>query len=406
MIVVYLRFMKLAMKNLIVAVSVLMTGTAVVGARQAAAPAAVAVAPTNVPGPRIQFAKTLYDFGRVKSGEPVKYTYVFTNTGDAMLILSSVQPQCGCTTAGEWTKQVEPGKTGIIPIQFNTAGQSPQVFKQITVTCNVANQPMLYLQLKGSVFKPFDVIPPYAVLNVPPDAETGSVNVTITNNTEEPLILLSAECNNRIFSVQLVTNQPGRAYQLTISAAPPPTRGSAQGQIILKTAWTNTPIIAVTAVVNAQPAVTVIPPYVTLPPGPLPYAVTNSIMIQNNSTNRLELSEPAVNVPGVAAQIKETQLGKSFTAMIAFPQGFEAPQGQQVEFTAKSNNPKYPVVKAIMMQLPRPAAQFRPPPSAPAPTPAAPVNPAPPVAHVPPVKRVSSAPAQPPPMPPPLPSPH
>ena len=79
----------------------------------------------------------MYDFGRIKAGEPVKYTYVFTNTGDALLILNSVQPQCGCTAAGEWTKQVEPGKTGNIPIQFNTMGYGGNVFKQVTVTCNL-----------------------------------------------------------------------------------------------------------------------------------------------------------------------------------------------------------------------------------------------------------------------------
>ena len=72
-----------------------------------------------------------------------------------MLILNNVQPQCGCTTAGEWTKQVEPGKTGSIPIQFNTVGYNGPVFKQVTVTCNVTNQPMLFLQLKGTVYKPY-----------------------------------------------------------------------------------------------------------------------------------------------------------------------------------------------------------------------------------------------------------
>ena len=56
-----------------------------------------------------------------------------------------------------------------------------------------------------------------------------------------------------------------------------------------------------TVVANVQPAVMVIPPYITLAPGPLPNAVTNSVTIQNNSTNLLTLSEPVVNVPGVEA---------------------------------------------------------------------------------------------------------
>ncbi len=124
-----------------------------------------------------------------------------------MLILNNVQPQCGCTAAGDWTKEVEPGKTGQIPIQFNTMGYNGPVFKQITVMCNVTNQSTLFLQIKGTVYKPFDVIPPLAVLNVAPDAESVSIVVTITNNTDEPLMLSPPESNNRMFSAELKTNQ-------------------------------------------------------------------------------------------------------------------------------------------------------------------------------------------------------
>src|SRR5208283_43055 len=118
-------------------------------------------------------------------------------------VLNTVQPQCGCTTAGDWTKQVEPGQTGSIPIQFNTANYNGPVFKQVTVTCNVTNHSPLFLQLKGTVYRAFDLNPPMAVLNIPPDAETASVVVTITNNTEEPLLLSAPESNNHVFAAEL-----------------------------------------------------------------------------------------------------------------------------------------------------------------------------------------------------------
>src|ERR1035438_6336648 len=110
------------LKYLALSVGLMTVGAAVVGAQQTSAPPAAAITSTNVTattngiGPKIQFATPVYDFGRTKSGEPVKYTYVFTNTGDGLLILTAVQPQCGCTAAGDWTKQVEPGKTGLIQI--------------------------------------------------------------------------------------------------------------------------------------------------------------------------------------------------------------------------------------------------------------------------------------------------
>jgi copper(I)-binding protein len=372
--------MKILMKHLALAVGLMTAGTAVVGARQTAAPPAAAEASTNVIGPKIQFATPLHDFGRARAGEPVKYTYVFTNTGDRLLILNTVQPQCGCTTAGDWTRQVQPGNTGSIPIQFNTANYNGPVFKQVTVTCNVTNQPTLFLQLKGTVYKPFDLNPSMAVLNIPPDAETASVVVTITNNTEEPLVLSTPESNNRAFAAELKTNALGKGYQLIVSAVPPTPPGSVQGQISLRTSWTNPAVITVPVAANVQPAVMVIPSYITLAPGPLANAVTNSVSIRNNSTNDLKLSDPVVNVPGVEAEIKEMQPGKSFTALLAFPQGFQIPPGQQVELSVKSSNPKFPVVKVLVVQTPRPAP--------------------PPVRPTPPVKPVPSPAATPPPVPP------
>ena len=347
----------------------------------------------------------MYDFGRMRAGEPVKYTYVFTNTGCGLLVINSVQPQCGCTTAGEWSKQVEPGKTGSIAIQFNTSAYNGPVFKQVTVSCNVSNQPTLFLQLKGTVYRPYDVTPQIAVLNLAPDAESASMVVTITNNSEQPLLLSQPEVNNRAFSVQLITNQLGKGYQVKVSTVAPLPAGSVQGQMTLKTSWTNPTMIPVTLMANVQPAVMVTPPLINLPPGPLPRALTSSVSIQNNSaTNLLRLSEATLNVPGVAVDIRENQPGRSFTAMLAFPQGFQVPPGQQAELSIKTSNLKFPLVKVPVRQMPRPPAPVLPAPPAPAvaPAPSFPLGPA--GAPVEPAGKVSSAASPPPPPRPPLPS--
>jgi hypothetical protein len=390
--------MKIVMNGLVWGFSAAMIGTALAGADPVLAPPTAAVpAVTNVPGPKIRFATPLYDFGRARAGEPVKYTYVFTNIGDATLILTNVQPQCGCTAAGEWTRQVEPGKTGTIPIQFNTMSYNGPVFKQVTVTCNDKTQPTLFVQLKGTVFKPLDVNPQLAVLNIPADMETASALVSITNNTDEPLTLQPPESNNRAFKAELKTIAEGKGYQLLVSVVPPLSQGSVQGQVTMKTSWTNMPVLSVSVYANVQPAVVVIPSHLTLPPAPLASAQTPSVMIQNNGTNVLALSEPSVNAQGVEVQLKEMEPGRKFSALVTFPQGFEVPAGQQVELTLKSSNPKYPVVKVPVTQLPRMAAPpnpIKPPQPAGVDSPPSPlkqvhtglVNPPPPLPDLPPTR--------------------
>src|SRR5687767_5409763 len=99
-------------------------------------PAAATIAQAESSRPRIQFAETVHDFGKVDSGSVLKHDFVFTNTGTATLEITAVNPSCGCTTAGTWEKQIAPGKTGVIPLQFNPAAFSGQVTKPATVICN------------------------------------------------------------------------------------------------------------------------------------------------------------------------------------------------------------------------------------------------------------------------------
>src|SRR5436190_14259766 len=55
-----------------------------------AAPAAEASSISG--GGKIQFEMPTYDFGKSKAGEPVKYTFVFTNIGTEMLEIKNVRP--------------------------------------------------------------------------------------------------------------------------------------------------------------------------------------------------------------------------------------------------------------------------------------------------------------------------
>jgi hypothetical protein len=309
---------------------------------------------TNTGGPRIQFATPVYDFGKVKAGEMVRYSYVFTNAGDAVLEVTHVQPSCGCTTAGEWTKRVEAGKTGLIPVQFDSTKFSGQVFKTVSVTSNDKHQPSTVLQLKGTIWKPIEFAPAYTILTIPPDAPAASTTVKIINNMDEPLELFAPQSSIASFTATLQTNKPGKEFQVTLSAAPPLNPGSLNGKIVLKSTSTNTPQVEVPFWANVQPAVMVLPQQLVLPAGPLSVKSTPALKIQNHSTNALNITEPSINIPGVEFQLKEMQPGKIFSVQLTFPEGFEIPPGQQVAFTAKSSNPSLPQIRVPVMQMPKP----------------------------------------------------
>jgi hypothetical protein len=101
------------------------------------------------PQPEFKFEKETHDFGKIPQGKPVSYTFKFTNIGDQPLIISDVEPTCGCTIA-EYTKTpVKKGATGTITLTFNAAVANPFI-KPATVKSN-AKTPVKVLYLKGEV---------------------------------------------------------------------------------------------------------------------------------------------------------------------------------------------------------------------------------------------------------------
>jgi len=310
---------------------------------------------TNQPGPKIQFSNPVYDFGRVKSGDPVKFTYMFTNIGDQVLELNNVQPQCGCTAAGDWTRRVEPGQTGSIPIQFNTSSYSQPVVKTVTVSCNDKSQPVVVLQLKGTVWKPVEVMPSFAVLNIVPDAPSASALVRITNNTEE-YISVSSEprCSTAAFTATVATNRLGKEFQVEVTAVPPFAPGNARATITFATTSTNLPLVSIGVWSIVQPKLSVLPAQVTLPPGPIAVKTSASVTIQNNSTNLITVSSPECSLTNVELAFKETIPGRAYTATLAFPAGFEIPAGEAPVLTLKTSLAEQPLIRVPVTHLPKP----------------------------------------------------
>lgn len=383
-------------------------------AAQLAAPASVAATPTD--GAHIQFATPVYDFGKVSAGTIVKYDYVFTNTGNAMLTVSDVKVSCGCTTAGTWQRQVEPGKTGSIPIQFNSVNLSGPVLKSVSVTCNDSNQPMVALQLRGTIWKPIDVIPTYAVFNLLADSLTNETKaVRIVNYTSEPLILSAPESGNKSFSAEIKTITLGKEFELLITAVPPFTGTVIQTPILVKTSSTNVPVISVNAIAMIQQAIMVMPNQITLRSAPLPPNTLTGVTVRNNSATKVTLTEPTVTfvtsrleadaslpvakpIPGVEASLKELQPGRVFNIVVRFPEGFEIPPGQRAELSLKTSHPQFPTLKVPIYQIApgRPAPVIAPPP------PVVQAKQGPPAQSQPNPAR-SAAPMPPPPLPPGLP---
>jgi len=323
-------------------------------------PATNAVLPgTVLSGAKIQFATPIYDFGKEHSGTVVKHDFIFTNVGNATLYITNVQSYCGCTVAGEWTREVEPGKTGSIPIEFRTAQLTGGITKAITVSCNDRVLRDQVVQMTGTLWRAIDVNPLFTILTIPAESSSNASSVVrIVNNEEVPLQLSQPTSSNPAFTAEVITNKAGKEFDLVVRANPPAQPNNQQAIINLKTSSTNIPALNITALAIVQPLVVVAPQQITLQGGPLPHALPVTLQLFNNSTNSLVLSEPSINSPEVRLELKEEEPGRKFSLTVAFPAGFEIPAGQRLELKLNSSLAQLPVIKVPVMQL----AVRRPPP--------------------------------------------
>lgn len=105
----------------------------------------------RINAPKIEFAKTDYDFGQINEGQVVEYEFSFTNTGKSDLIIRKIKSSCGCTTVEPSDKVIKSGKTSTFKASVRTKGLSGRNTKSITVISNDPVNPNVVLRMSGIV---------------------------------------------------------------------------------------------------------------------------------------------------------------------------------------------------------------------------------------------------------------
>jgi hypothetical protein len=96
------------------------------------------------------FLEEIHNFGSLKAGEIVSFTFVFRNEGTKTLTITNVDSGCGCTEVKIPNKEIGPGKEGQIEVIYNSAGEVGKQLKTITLFSN-AEQKQKQLFIKANV---------------------------------------------------------------------------------------------------------------------------------------------------------------------------------------------------------------------------------------------------------------
>jgi hypothetical protein len=103
---------------------------------------------------RAKFKEVAWDFGKIKQGEILTHEFVFTNEGDAPLVIEKVATSCGCTAALASEEKIGPGKEGRIKASFDSRGYSGRIVKYVYVDSNDADKSRRELSLNAEIEVP------------------------------------------------------------------------------------------------------------------------------------------------------------------------------------------------------------------------------------------------------------
>jgi hypothetical protein len=181
-----------------------------------------------------------HDFGEVQVGSDTQAHVCLHQHGSATLEILQVRPSCGCTTAGEWEKRVEPGATGRIPIQFSSASFSGLIQKTVSVVTNDPRQSNVVLHIKATVWVPLEVTPKTVMFQYDSDAPTAATQtIKIISNLKEPLRVAGTAISHPAFRTELQTVKEGKEYALLVSTVPPIGTGMIAAPFFIRSSDTN-----------------------------------------------------------------------------------------------------------------------------------------------------------------------
>ncbi len=148
--------------------------------------------------PRIQFDKTVYDFGSTGGVQSVTGTFTFSNVGDADLSVQNPKPSCGCTVASVNPDRLKPGEKGELVFTLTTYNVGGLITKTISVPSNDPKNTNVVLTIQMDNQLTYVLTPTTLTLG---DLLVGAVtNVTIeVRRTDgKPLLIDRAEAGGAV----------------------------------------------------------------------------------------------------------------------------------------------------------------------------------------------------------------
>lgn len=160
-----------------------------------------------------------YDWGKLVQGDIPRHSYTLHNDGTAALEIHRVRSSCGCTKI-EWTKTIEPGKSGIVTIALDTKSlKARRVYKVATIESNDPQNPSVELILGGVLQPVFEQTP--AIVSLAGRAgDTKKAVIAVTPGFGNYVGFAEARSLMGHVRIEEIDRPPSNGFRVEVSAFP------------------------------------------------------------------------------------------------------------------------------------------------------------------------------------------
>ncbi|MBN2444617.1 MAG: DUF1573 domain-containing protein [Spirochaetales bacterium] len=282
-------------------------------------------------GPAIKFSNHIYKFGEINEGDKVEYTFSFINSGTDTLLIKNVRGTCGCTVPGNYTREIAPGKSGEIPVVFNSFGFQGNVIKTIKVETNIPDTEPFSLTLEGNI----NVIVELSTRTIwlgqtRKDGPPLKGSIILNNHTETPMKIIKAEVSGKQCVVKVIPIVEGKEYEVELTVSPPFKEDQVREILTITTNIKGKEVIDVQYHYYGIADIEVGPKEIIVYLKNMQPDSMRIITIQSHIDELFELTNPLVHGKNMDLTVETLVPGKHMQLLIKFKEGFTFPENESM----------------------------------------------------------------------------
>jgi thiol-disulfide isomerase/thioredoxin len=294
----------------------------------------------------------VHDFGEIRAAI-VNHTFLLRNIGKADLHVEEVKPTCSCTAAGDMPKVIKAGERAELPFRLSTTRYNGSFSTTINIRTDDPAHPQTVLTLRGTARRPMLVDTQFLNFGRVKANDVATRTVTVTSNIDEPIKpTIRDQDSVGPFKGELKEIEPGKKYELEVTASPPYQVGYNRFVMTLDSGLPDSIPAQIVCMAMLPRRLEVIPAVLNIPAGGT--VTSREIRLVNNGEQPVKVTSVEATDPRLTVESSPISEGHQYRVRVDLPEDYVPPAGAQI--VLKLDDQEEPSITVPLRRVEPPAA--------------------------------------------------